>query len=194
MSRRARTRGVVPLAPRRASRLRDAEVTAPWDAASPGVVPPGFRGIGRSAPLVRRDLDGAGEDLLGWRMHTRAGLEVAVDPDHDREGTVHPGEVIELHLGVGRLDLGPLGVRAPCRVLEVFEEPDRRGLTYGTLPGHPESGIERFEVLRAADGALRLRISGYSRPGSPLVRAGAPLARMVQERITRRYLRALDER
>ncbi|MFE5774377.1 DUF1990 family protein [Brachybacterium sp. NPDC056505] len=189
MSRRARTRGVVPLSPRWASRLRDAEVTAPWDAASPGLVPPGFRGIERSAPLVRRDLDGAGEDLLGWRMHTRAGLEVAVVPGPAYAGHAHPGEVIALRLGVGRLR-----VCAPCRVLEVFEEPDRRGLTYGTLPGHPEAGIERFEVLRAADGALRLRISGYSRPGSPPVRVGAPVARIVQERITRRYLRALDER
>ncbi|MBK0331399.1 DUF1990 domain-containing protein [Brachybacterium sp. MASK1Z-5] len=188
MSRRPCRRGVVPLAPHRAAQLRNAEVTAPWDAAAPDVVPPGFRRIEHTAPLARRDLDGAVQDLLPWRMHTRAGLEVAVDPGPDREGAAHPGDVIELRLGVG-----PLGVRAPCRVLQVFEEPDRRGLTYGTLPGHPEAGIERFEVVRAADGALRLRISGYSRPGSPLVRAGAPLARIVQERITRRYLRALDE-
>ena len=32
--------------------------------------------------------------------------------------------------------LGP--VRAPCRVVYVVDEPDRRGFAYGTLPGHPE--------------------------------------------------------
>jgi uncharacterized protein (UPF0548 family) len=194
----ARTHGPVPLPPRRAAQLHDAQLTAPWDPTAPDLVPPGYRRIEREAPLARRDLDATGEDLLGWRMHGRAGIEVAVEsssepapdarPGDPRTGRAHLGDVIELHLGVG-----PLGVSAPCRILEVIDEPDRRGLTYGTLPGHPESGIERFEVLRAADGALRMRVSGYSRPGSLLVRAGSPLARAVQERITRRYLRALDE-
>lgn len=203
MTRPARTHGPVPLPPRRAAQLHDAQLTAPWDPTAPDLVPPGYRRIEHEVPLVRRDLGGAGEDLLGWRMHGHAGIEVAVEaspepvldarpgdprPGRTHPGRAHPGDVIELHLGVG-----PLGVSAPCRVLEVFDEPDRRGLTYGTLPGHPESGIERFEVLRGADGALRMRVSGYSRPGSLLVRAGSPLARAVQERITRRYLRALDE-
>lgn len=198
MTQRPSTPGVVSLAPRRAAQLRGAELTAPWDATAPDAVPPGFRAIDRTAPLARLDLDGAGDDLQGWWMHTRAGIEVATQPDpgrardarpHDRDPRdVRPGDVIELRLG-----MGPFRVCAPCRILEVFDEPDRRGLTYGTLPGHPESGIERFEVLRAADGSLRVRLSGFSRPGSPLVRVGAPVARIIQEHITRRYLRALDE-
>ena len=40
--------------------------------------------------------------------------------------------------------LGPL--RAPCRVVYVVDEPDRRGFAYGTLPGHPETGEELFAV------------------------------------------------
>ena len=60
--------------------------------------------------------------------------------------------------------LGP--VRAPCRVVYVVDEPDRRGFAYGTLPGHAESGEERFvvrydpatdEVCAEVDGVLEAR-------------------------------------
>lgn len=29
-----------------------------------------------------------------------------------------------------------------------IDEPDRQGFAYGTLPGHPESGIEQFTLTR----------------------------------------------
>ena len=60
--------------------------------------------------------------------------------------------------------LGP--VQAPCRVVYVVDEPDRRGFAYGTLPGHAESGEELFlvrydpateDVFRGGDGVLPAR-------------------------------------
>ena len=41
-----------------------------------GDTPSGYAGLVRSAVLARRDLDGAAHDLLGWRVHERAGLRV----------------------------------------------------------------------------------------------------------------------
>jgi uncharacterized protein (UPF0548 family) len=76
-------------------------------------------------------------------------------------------------------------------VLRVIDEPDRAGFAYGTLPGHPEAGIEEFVLSRSPTGLVRLDIDAVSRPATWYARLGAPLTRLVQARITRRYLRAL---
>ena len=99
-----------------------------------------------------------------------------------REGT-------EVRLGVG---LGPLRITAPCRVAWVIEEPDRAGFAYATLPGHPESGIEQFTVTRTATGLVRFHLDVVSKPAAWYARLGAPITRLVQEIVTRRYLRALS--
>jgi uncharacterized protein (UPF0548 family) len=51
--------------------------------------------------------------------------------------------VLILSLGVAAIRL-----RAPCRIVYVIDEPDRRGFAYGTLPGHPERGEEAFIISR----------------------------------------------
>jgi len=56
-----------------------------------------------------------------------------------------------------RWGLGPLSLRIPCRVLEVVDEPERQGLGYGTLPGHPETGQESSLLERLADATGRHR-------------------------------------
>ena len=73
----------------------------------------------------------------------------------------------------------------------MIDEPDRAGFAYGTLPGHPESGIEEFLLTRTATGEVRLDIDAVSRPAAWYARLGAPVARLVQARLTRRYLRAV---
>ncbi|MBC7290671.1 MAG: DUF1990 family protein, partial [Actinotalea sp.] len=78
---------------------------------------------------------------------------------------------------------------APCRVVAVVDEPDRVGFTYATLPGHPATGIERFEVRRAGD-AVVLDIEAVSRPALPGGRLLAPGAAVVQRLVTARYLAA----
>ena len=94
-------------------------------------------------------------------------------------------------VAVLRIGLGPAALRAPVRVTYVVDEPDRRGYAYGTLVGHPEQGEEAFVVERDETGAVFLAITAFSRPATLLARAGGPVARLVQRRVTQRYLRAL---
>ncbi|GIM68765.1 hypothetical protein Aco04nite_12180 [Winogradskya consettensis] len=116
---------------------------------------------------------------MTWQMHRDAGLRVAAGADR-----AAPGVEVTLHL---------LVVRIPCRVVYVLDEPDRRGFAYGTLAGHPEQGEEAFEVYRTAEGAVRARIRAFSRPATLLTKVGGPVATMVQDYMTGRYLRALQK-
>jgi uncharacterized protein (UPF0548 family) len=161
----------------RAAPLSYASPLAPDAAASNG-----FRVLTVSAVLTRRDFDAAARDLLGWRMHERAGLRVAAS-----DVPLRLGSVVLMRWGIG-----PLSMAVPCRVLDVVEEPRRRGFTYGTLPGHPEAGEEQFVLEHLDDDRIRLTIGAVSRPASALARLGGPLTRAAQSLMTRRYLRALD--
>jgi uncharacterized protein (UPF0548 family) len=62
----------------------------------------------------------------------------------------------------------------------------RFGFAYGTLPGHAESGEERFLVEwdRTGD-AVRYDVLAFSRPRHPLARLGYPLTRRAQRRFAR---------
>jgi uncharacterized protein (UPF0548 family) len=82
---------------------------------------------------------------------------------------------------------------APCRVVYVVDEPDRTGFAYGTLPGHPESGEAALTLVRGSDERVSFVVRSFSRRVDPLARLGAPLARLVQTRVTRRYIDALSE-
>ena len=86
--------------------------------------------------------------------------------------------------------LGPARMAAPCRIVAVFKEPDLFGFAYGTLPGHPERGEECFVVERRDEGTY-FSIRAFSTPVDPLARLAGPLGRVVQRRVTRRYIHAL---
>jgi uncharacterized protein (UPF0548 family) len=73
----------------------------------------------------------------------------------------------------------------------VLDEPNRFGFAYGTLAGHPERGEESFVVSLASD-RVTFDVVAFSRPASALARFGAPVARAVQTRVTRRYLSGLE--
>ncbi len=146
--------------------------------------PPGFSTFLRSRCLPPDvDLDAARSRLLHWRVQRGAGVRVTSSSERVTEGTV-----VDLRIGVG-----PLGVTAPCRVVEVVDEPDRCGFTYVTLPGHPEAGVESFTVTRRPDGRVLLTIEAVSRPATLLTRVGGPLGHLAQRLVTTRYLRALDQ-
>lgn len=93
-----------------------------------------------------------------------------------------------LGIGIGRLRL-----RAPCRVVYLVDEPEHRGFAYGTLPGHPESGEERFTVEFLPDGRVELTILAFSKPAVWWSRLGGPVNRLAQSFVTARYLRALGQ-
>ena len=86
--------------------------------------------------------------------------------------------------------LGP--VRAPCRVVYVVDEPDRRGFAYGTLPGHAESGEELFLVrYDPATENVYADVTAFSRHATWWSRLASPVTSLVQQIVTDRYLRAL---
>lgn len=145
--------------------------------------PEGFHHLSRTVPLRTRDLDRAAADLLSWRAHERAGLDVAAS-----DATASVDAVVLLRLG-----LGPASIRIPCRVVQVLDEPDRRGFAYGTLPGHPETGEELFLLERDPDGALSFTVAAFSRHATLLARVGAPVAGAVQRLMIGRYLAAPDQ-
>ncbi|GAB3882712.1 DUF1990 family protein [Terrabacter terrigena] len=165
-----------------AAGLRAAPLSYATTRTGAGRFPTGSRRFHVTTRLRRRDFDAAVQDLMGWRMHEMAGLRV-----HASDATAQVGTVVVMRLG-----LGPMSLRIPCRVVEVFDEPGRRGFAYGTLPGHPESGEERFVLDHDSDGAIQFTVTGFSRPASFLARLGGPISRTAQDWMTQRYLAALD--
>ena len=75
-----------------------------------------------------------------------------------------------------------------CRIVYVIDEqhPVRRfGFAYGTLPGHAESGEERFLVEMDENGAVWFDILAFSRSRHVLARIGNPIVRRLQKRFGR---------
>ena len=77
-----------------------------------------------------------------------------------------------------------------CRVVYVVDDERealrRWGFAYGTLPGHAESGEERFLIeWDRTGGDVRYDILAFSRPRHPLARLGYPFARRLQQRFAR---------
>lgn len=179
-------RAVEPLAPERVAELRAAPLTYPLIGPdrTARAAPAGCRPFERSARIGHGDEDfrRAADLVLSWGLQLGAGLRVRASSP-----TVEPDAVCELRLGAGRL-----GLSAPCRVVGVHNGEHARGFSYGTLPGHPESGEELFLVECESDGAVRLRIRAFSRPATRVARWSGPLGRLGQSLITERYLHALD--
>jgi uncharacterized protein (UPF0548 family) len=143
-------------------------------------LPTGYRQDRRTRVLGSPvDFDRARGGLRLWQAHEGAGARVFP------ASTIVEGETVLVVLG-----LGPLEVIAPCRIVYVLDEPDRFGFAYGTLPGHPECGEESFVVERDEQGTT-FHVTAFSRPAQFVARVGGPATRLVQLRVTRRYLEAL---
>ena len=74
---------------------------------------------------------------------------------------------------------------SPSRVAYVIDEPQRFGFAYAPLPGHPETGEERFLLERLPDGRVRYSIRAYSHPSNLLTRLGYYVIRTYQRRFVR---------
>ena len=76
-----------------------------------------------------------------------------------------------------------------CRIVYVVDEsgPNSKfGFAYGTLPGHVESGEERFLIeWNRADDCVWYDILAFSRPNHMLTRLGYPMVRRAQKRFGR---------
>ena len=91
-----------------------------------------------------------------------------------------------------RLRVGPLTFKIPCVVVWAERTAESWGFAYGTLPGHPERGEERFAVRLTPSGEVTFRIVAFSSHGRWFTRVGGPVARRMQRKTTERYLEALD--
>ena len=157
--------------------------------ATAGQLPSGYHHV-RESLIIGHGQDTferAATELLAGRAQARAGASVELSEVPLREGS---------HV-LMRLRLGPLLFRIPCLVVWAERTATMCGFAYGTLPGHPERGEERFELRLADSGEVVFSIVAFSAPARWFTRLGGPIARLVQTRMTRRYLEALitrDER
>ena len=148
--------------------------------ATAGPLPTGYHHVQKSAVIGRgrRRFEEAAENGMRWGMLRGAGLRVEATTEIAAVGS----EVI--------VHLGP--VQAPCRVVYVVDEPDRCGFAYGTLPGHAESGEERFAVrYDPATDEVYAEVVAFSRHATWWSKLGSPVTSVIQRLVTDRYLRAL---
>jgi uncharacterized protein (UPF0548 family) len=148
--------------------------------ATAGALPDGYHHVVKSAAIGRgrRRFEEAADAGMRWGMLRGAGVRVEATSEVAAVGS----EVI--------VHLGP--VRAPCRVVYVVDEPDRRGFAYGTLPGHAESGEELFMVrYEPATDEVFAEVVAFSRHATWWSKLGSPLTSVIQRVVTDRYLRAL---
>lgn len=172
-------------------RLSEAEsarlLTAPFNYDGVGSTasrpPAGYHSFQRSRVLApQTDFASAAQALLTWQVQLRAGVRVTASSD-----LIEPDVVVILRLGPR-----PFSVSAPCRVVYVVDEVDRKGFAYGTLPGHPEAGQESFVIERLPSGLVQFTVAAFSRHASTLAKVGGPVTTLVQRRVTDRYLHSLD--
>jgi uncharacterized protein (UPF0548 family) len=91
---------------------------------------------------------------------------------------INPGATVAV---VARI--GGLWWANACRIVYVVDETRKFGFAYGTLPGHAESGEERFLVeCDRKSGEVFYDILAFSRPRHILARLGYPWVRRVQKR------------
>nr|WP_041782900.1 DUF1990 domain-containing protein [Mycolicibacterium chubuense] len=148
--------------------------------ATAGPMPAGYHHLRKSAVIGRgrRRFEEAAERGMRWGMLRGAGVRVEATTD-----VAEVGAEVLVHLGP---------VAAPCRVVYVVDEPDRRGFAYGTLPGHAESGEELFLVrYDPATEDVYAEVAAFSRHATWWSRAGSPVTSLAQRLIADRYLRAL---
>ena len=159
-------------------------VTYPEVGATAGALPAGYRHVRveRVVGRGREQFERAADDLLAGEVQRRAGAAVQLSQVPLREGT-------QVRM---RLRLGPLVFNIPCVVVWAARTANLAGFAYGTLPGHPERGEERFEVVLTPDDDVIFRIVAFSAPARWFTRLGGPLARLVQTRMTDQYLSALS--
>jgi uncharacterized protein (UPF0548 family) len=145
-------------------------------------LPPGYAHGGRTAVVGHgaADFARAVEAVFDWRMQKGVGLRVrASGPPSE------PGTVVVLTAGLRRF-----GYDIPCRVVWARTDGDAQGFAYGSLPGHPESGEESFQVeLTGDDVVFTTRV--FSRLASPLARLGGPVSRAVQAAALDRYVASI---
>jgi uncharacterized protein (UPF0548 family) len=131
--------------------------------------------LGEGEPVFRSAIVA----LRRWEQF-RLGWVEAWSPDTP----IQTGEVVAV---MGRA-IGLWWLNA-CRIVYVVDESgpiSKFGFAYGTLPGHVESGEERFLIeWDRGDDSVWYDILAFSRPNHFLTRLGYPVVRRTQKRFGR---------
>ncbi|MEO3757584.1 DUF1990 domain-containing protein [Mycobacterium sp. B14F4] len=155
-------------------------LTYPEVGATAGELPAGYHYVRKSAVIGRgrARFERAAADGMRWGMLRGAGIRVEATTE-----VAEVGSEVVVHLGP---------VAAPCRVVYVIDDADRRGFAYGTLPGHAESGEELFLVrYDPARDEVLAEVTAFSRHATWWARLASPVTSLIQRAVTDRYLRAL---
>lgn len=168
--------------PERVEEYRQARLNSAPTAVPSPQPPPGFRHdtFMRTLGSGPEDFTRARQGIERWAAHRGSGVDI-FPPD----AVVRPGAIV----AILTRQLG-LWVLAACRVETVIDEATRFGFVYATLPDHPETGYESF-VVSNVEGEISFQIDAVSRPGTALLRLGAPVTRVLQRRASAAYLAAL---
>ncbi|WP_433083428.1 DUF1990 family protein [Dactylosporangium sp. CA-052675] len=147
-----------------------------------GPLPAGYLHVTRRVRLTAGFAEAA-EALAHWRPQRGAGLRVRTEAERAGLG-------VEFASGIG---VGPLRLWVPCKIVWIEDRADRFGFGFGTLPGHVETGEEAFVLATDAEGAVWFEVRAFSRPATWWAKLGAPVARLVQARVTDRYVAAMRD-
>ena len=160
----------------------------------------------KTSPLsYSKSLHGTSEDLLNGNQDTVKGWQIT-----DRELVLGSGEecfqnaVLQLfswkahqYAGITVTESGSTvelrfwGIRSYCRILKSHQGSRRAVLIYGTLEKHVERGEEAFEIRLADNGQVTAHIVAFSKPAKWWAKLANPVVRLVQLRITDKYLEGL---
>ena len=88
------------------------------------------------------------------------------------------------------LNIGPVSIVVPDRIVGVVDEPRRFGFAYGTLEGHQERGEESYVVEHLDDDRVVATIGLDARTATAAARLAAPAVGWFQRLAVRRYLAA----
>jgi uncharacterized protein (UPF0548 family) len=166
------------------ARAKAANLSYPEIGATRGSsLPAGYRFDRYERPLRSDEsvFERAADALRGWKAHVGAGVEIVTD-----DARVRVDQAVLL-----AIKTAGFWAAAPCRVVYVVDEPNQFSFAYGTLPGHPEQGKAAMTVERNEIGDVVFRIVSFSRTFDPLARLGSPVTRLIQRRVTNRYVQAL---
>src|SRR5260370_25058315 len=144
-----------------ASQFTSAELTYHSAGATKRTLPTGYhhqnaaRVIGSGAETFAV----AAAELFRWQAHLRAGLRVTAST-----ATAEPGTVVLLGIGVG-----PLRMRAPCRVVYTITEPQRKALPTAHCQGtrSPARKPSPSASVKTAWSSSRSRRSPARQPPPP---------------------------
>jgi len=79
------------------------------------------------------------------------------------------------------------------RIVYTWDEPNKFGFAYGTLPAHFEAGEEAFWVEKNDTGEVSYHIRAFSKPRFWMARVGYPIARLYQRKFVTQSLKTMKK-